>query len=181
MANKNPSQTTGNMSDDDFDIDAAIAEAVKGVENWVDEQVGFPPYWNPTEGKKFAARVMARDERDLNFVRYVLQALHLTPCQNGPADDAEQIKVKKDEFFTISDYSGLPLHEFFGEVVIVEALRKRKLAANEANPQKRDLWVWSVKVSPETKKKLAEKRKSTGQYILTGGKRRIEAGDQAPL
>jgi hypothetical protein len=150
------------------EFDVSMFEA---AQEWVEQQTGFPPYWNPVvdedsgKGNGFKAKVMARDERDPEFIRYVLQATMGLRCQNGPADDAEEVLVKPGEYFTCGDYAALPLSDYFGEEVVVLTIRKRKLAANEKNPQKRDLWNFKILVSPETALRLEERREAQAREL----------------
>lgn len=115
-----------------------------------EEQVGFPPYWNPEEGKQFYALPISRDERDPDFHRYVLQAFQDVDCQIGPSDDAETVKVKKGEFFTCSTYAALPLelYALAKTPVLVSVKKKRELKGNK------ELWIFSVALAPADKKRL---------------------------
>ena len=153
------------ISEFEVDADAMIDDIDFDVAQWESEQIGFPPYWNPGEGKKFLARVIARDERDPTFVRYVLQAQCKHLCQKGPADDAEPCEVKAGEFFTCSVYAALPLSEYFGVVCLVTTLKKRKLAATAENPQKRDMWDFNLKVAPADHKMLAQKKVEAAKQL----------------
>lgn len=146
-------------------------------EGWENEQIGFPPYFNPTmkedekgktipgTGNYFLAIPIDLDERNPEFKRYVLEAVQAIECKKGPADDAELITVQPGEFFTCSVYAALPLEDYFGYPIFVRPVRKRKLAANEENPQKRDLWDFELKVSPETKKLLKQRRQQEADML----------------
>lgn len=149
------------------EFDASMFEAAT---DWVEQQTGFPPYWNPAisdegKGNGFAARVMARDERDPDFIRYVLQATKGLRCHNGPAEDAEEVLVKAGEYFTCSDYAALPLADYFGEEVVVITKGKRKLNPSERNPQKRDLWQFRILTSPETSMRLQARREAQAREL----------------
>lgn len=129
-------------------------------EQLVNEEVGFPPYWNPGIGKMFKATVMKRDDRDPDFIRYHLLALAPVICAKGPADDSEEILVNEGEFFTCSAYAALPLDEYFGIDVKVITWRKRKLEGNEASKgAKRDLYEFKIGVTGDTKNMLDAARK----------------------
>lgn len=158
--------------DDVKKVDAAGAPVIENAapEGWENEQIGFPPYWNPSmkldekgktipeTGNSFLGIPIDLDERNPDFPRYVIEAIRPIICKKGPAEDAEEILVKPGEFFTCSNYAALPLKEYFGYEVWVAPSRKRKLAANEENPQKRDLWDFDLKVSPKTKLLLKQRR-----------------------
>jgi hypothetical protein len=157
--------TKNRISEFEIDADASIDDINFDVAQWESEQIGFPPYWNPSEGKKFLARVIARDERDPAFVRYVLQAQCKHTCQKGPSDDAEPCEVRAGEYFTCSVYAALPLTDYYGVVVLVTAVKKRKLAATQDNPLKRDMWDFNLKVSPTDHKMLAERKVAQAKQL----------------
>jgi len=121
-------------------------------EGFVEEQIGFPPYWTPEEGKSFYARVIEFDDRDPEFPRYIMQAGRETPCEQGGGEKMRPITVKKGEFFTVSEYSGLPLGRYIGIPVFVTALNKRKLEGN------RTTWDWTLRI-PEQAKAILQKRR----------------------
>jgi hypothetical protein len=130
-------------------------ELTKG---FVEEQTSFPPYWQPEEGKMFVGRVLALDERDPAFSRFIIQAMTPCDCARGPAKDAEEVKVSPGDQFSISVYSALPLHLYLGEVVEVTAKGLRSLRNGN------DLWEFRLRCSPETKA-IANKRRAA----LPGG------------
>lgn len=146
-------------------------------EGWENEQIGFPPYWNPTmqeddkgktvagTGNAFLAIPIDKDERNPEFKRYVLEAIHPIMCKKGPAEDAEEILVQVGEFFTCSVYAALPLEDYYGIPVYVRPVRKRKLAPTAEINQKRDLWDFELKVSPADKKRLKERRAQEVQLL----------------
>lgn len=121
---------------------------------WTDIQIGFAPYWNPKEGEGILATVINRDERNPNFVRYLMVAHRDTMCQRGPAKDAESVLVKKGETFTISDYFSLTeefnlqLASGLDPVIYLEPLSK---ADTESGHQ---VWRWRMRVNEETGQKL---------------------------
>lgn len=129
-----------------------------------DEQVGLPPYWGPSEeamnqgvAQGFYAKVAAFDDKDPEFHRYVMQSMQPELlCHRGPADGAEEMMVKKGEFFSISDYNGLPLGQYMGLGPIFVYV-KDKVATATAG---RSVWVWGVKVDKATKAVLNERRQA---------------------
>lgn len=128
---------------------------------WEEEQVGFAPYWNPEKDKWFYARIIEKDERDSEFVRYLMQAGVDTPCKRGPADGAEDITVKKGEYFTISVYFSLQdLFDLYLETGIRPFMKVTAKDTVKTSTAGRTCWLWSLLVSPETKAKtLAAKEK----------------------
>lgn len=143
-------------------------------EGWVDEQVGFPPYWSPEMGSAFRGMIMYRDERQPEFIRYVVQASAPIRCHRGPSDDEqEEVIVQPGELFTTTAYAALPLERYFGFEVWVLAEKKRTLAAStnpnakEGQKRKREQWDFRIRVSPETKKLLDDQRSETAKLLQT--------------
>lgn len=159
-----------------------MMNAGSAPDGWEQEQIGFPPYWNPRmtmvdptkpragmvpgTGNSFLGTVVNRDERDPNFTRYVVQASRAIRCQNGPSDDAEEVIVQKGEFFTLSTYASLPLDDYFGMEVYVQPIGKRKIKDDPETGEPRDLWRFSLMVSPESKKLLKNRREEHTRLLL---------------
>lgn len=138
---------------------------VPNFDEFESEQIGFPPYWNPEEGKFLYAMPVARDERDPKFHRYVWKAMIDTECQNGPADDAEKVIVKAGEFFTTSAYytfDDLPLAVYMNIPIHLTALEKTDTNSGQK------VWRWALKLSKENKA-LAAQRKETARLQQTNG------------
>lgn len=168
MASKKNAAASKSGGEEIEEFDVSMFEEAN---EWVEQQTGFPPYWNPAidektgKGNGFRATVMALDARDPDFQRYVLQAKQPLRCANGPAEDAEAVLVGAGEYFTCSDYAALPLSDFFGEEVVVLTKKKRKLAATADNAQKRDLWVFRILTSPETSMRLQAAREKQAKAL----------------
>lgn len=156
------------------DFDKAILDAIKG---WADEQIGFPPYWNPLGnfktkeeaiGRKLLFKPVALDERDPDFPRYICQATRVAiMCQSGPSADAKPVLVKPGENFTLSPYAALPLDRYFDIEVYIEVTGTRKLAGNEeSNNRPRDLWEWKLQVSPQDQKMLNGRRAEETKRLM---------------
>jgi hypothetical protein len=124
-----------------------------------EEQIGFPPYWTPSEGRKLKVRVTALDQRDPEFVRWIVQATHKVACQSGPADESEPRLVQAGEFFSMSMYAGLPLQRYIGEEVVITCKEERDIAGGKT------FWVWSVKVTPEVKARVAARLAERAQLL----------------
>ncbi len=131
--------------------------------NWEEEQLGFPPYIKAEVGKGFYGRIITADTRDPDFVRFIVQYLgmpsdfdNLGKCKldttkplmakRGPKEDAEEVKVQVGEFFTVSNYVGLPLENYFGIEAMVDCTKTRP--TNQPN----DMYVFRIQLSPENKK-----------------------------
>lgn len=124
---------------------------------WEDESVGFPPYWSPAPGAAFRGKLMLRDDRDPEFVRYVFQNTNNLPleCATGKTDDAEQVMVQPGELFTVSLYAALPFDMMFGLECLL--LAKDKVETSKAG---REVWRWRMILPPEAKKQLHERRQT---------------------
>ena len=124
-------------------------------ENWEEEQVGFAPYWGPAEMKWFYGQVVDKDERDPEFVRYLIRAGVDTQCQRGPVEDAEEVLVKAGEYFTISVYYSLQgAFDFYLETGIKPWMKVTAIKTTETSKSGRTVWHWKLVVSPEDKKRL---------------------------
>lgn len=121
---------------------------------FVEEQISFPPYWTPEEGKSFYGMVVDVDTNDPQFTRYVVQAYMPTPCERGDKHNKEDVTVQKGEFFTLSAYAGLPLDRYVGFAVFVTATGRREIG------QPQPMWEFTLKISPEDRKVLVEDRKA---------------------
>lgn len=142
---------------------------MKAPEGFEDEQVGLPPYWGPDEEKMeqkipqgFYARVIGLDNADEDFKRVILQAGADILCHRGPRDDAEEVLVKKGDYFTCSAYAGLPLHRYIGIPVYVLAKSKRKISGG------RTVWEWSLKVPTAAKPLLQRRREAEAAAARMG-------------
>lgn len=152
-------------------------QILDSVKTWEKEQVGFPPYWKPkSPGDLFLAKVILKDERDPSFPRYIMQATKFPiVAQQGPAEDADVTIVSPGDYFTTSVWAGLPLDDFMDIEACIMAVKKRKLPGNEASDGvKRDLWVWEVKATPESRKLIASRRAETRKLIMDERKKANE-------
>lgn len=129
-------------------------DALPEFAGFEEEQLSFPPYWEASEGGWFYGMPVDVDTRDPQFGRYLIQAEMDIKCKTGKKDEQEEILVRKGEFFTLSMYGLLPLDRYIGTKVLVKCIGKKDVG----QPQK--AWNFSLKVSPEDKKKLIEDRKA---------------------
>ena len=123
------------------------------VAGFVEEQISFPPYWNPDMGKVFYGMVVNLDDTDPTFVRYVVEAFMPTLCERGDKHNKEEVLVQKGEFFTLSAYAGLPLDRYIGFAVFVQVKGQRDVG------QPQPMWEFTLKISPEDRKVFVEERK----------------------
>jgi hypothetical protein len=128
----------------DMDTDWAIPAGEE-------DQVGFPPYWQPSDkNKKLAAEVIGRDDEG-RFVRYVLRATKpLKGCQ-GNKENKTEVPIKPGEYFTMSEYAGLPLEKYIGVGEIVCFIKGERDTPNGM------MYVWGVIPSTTARKVLASK------------------------
>lgn len=130
-------------------------EAMPEFAGFEKEQISFPPYWEVAQGKWFYGMVIALDDRDEDFHRYVVQASHHPiECMQGSKEQAVPITVHDGEYFTLSTYSGLPLDRYIGVHVLVKCIGQK----DTGKPQ--PMWEFELRVSPEDKKLLLEDRKA---------------------
>ena len=149
MANptKNTAPNTNKNAEPDFD-------------SWSDEQIGFAPYWTPKEGEAFYGLIQARDERDPEFVRFLVMNLSSVPlvCHRGPSDDAELVEIGKGEVFTVSVYYQLeePFNFYLQaqeEMGIEVPMRVTALSKTKTR-DKNDVWRFRLQIEPNAKKQL---------------------------
>lgn len=149
----------GNKGEDFVEGLNAAANAIpEEFKDFQEENIQFPPYWNPSMNGWWYGMVTAIDDRDPEFPRVVVQAKRPLMCARGPADDAEEVEVKESEFFTLSPYAALPLERYIGVSVLVRVTGQRKVPGRP-----NDMWIFSLSVSPEDKKILDSERKERAQ------------------
>ncbi len=130
-------------------------EALKALEGeLVSDQIGFPPYWNPAPGKKFFGKVVMRDERDPDFIRYVIEAGVRHQCQEGPSDEAVAVTVDRGQHFNVSLYAGLPLENYYGQTVLVTAMRKQDIDGGKS------VWKFDLKTTEVGREQAKQLRAS---------------------
>ncbi len=141
-------------------------------ESWEEESTGFPPYFEPGEGRHFMGMPIEVDDTDPDFRRYLLVAGEDVQCFRGPKDDQTEVIVKKGEHFTVGDYYNLPLYKYANIMLRVACKEKIETKSN------RTVWTFSVKMSPEDKKMLAAAETSSGPKKLPPS--RYASGKDAP-
>jgi hypothetical protein len=121
-------------------------------EGFEQQQTGFPPYWGPEHGKTFRGVVIERDDRDPEFMRFLLKATAPVACAQGPAEDQTEVQVKAGEFFTCSAYAALPLDRYVGCEVFVQAKQKRDIKGGK------EVWDFALFCSAETARLVADRQ-----------------------
>lgn len=146
---------------------------IEGFQDYQDEQTGLPPYWGPndellgppdasgfrkpTVPMQFYGKVVSYDDSDPEFKRYVIQAGHDILCKRGAKDVVEEVQIKKYEFFSVSDYAGLPLGRYIGLPVFAYIKGKRPIVSDRGIADQ-TVWEWGIKVSPQVKAKMDQRR-----------------------
>ena len=137
-------------------------DAMPEFQNWEEEQITLPPYWEVGMDKWFCGLVVSVDDRDEEFVRYLVQAEMPIKCFTGSKkkNEQEEVIVNKGEFFSLSAYASLPLDRYIGVRVLVRVTGRKDIG----RPQ--PMWEFSLKVSPEDKKLLLEDRKMAARNAI---------------
>jgi hypothetical protein len=158
------SKTDGrNMGDDPNKILAN--DGIPNLDEMVEDTIGFAPYWNPEEGKRFYGCVVARDERQAEFTRYVVQNMGgPLDCKKGPADNAETVTVETGGRFTISSY--VQLYEAFDFYLECGAsgtpIPFVLTAVEKVKGGQGSVWNYSIKMTPAVKNQITKLRLSRG-------------------
>ncbi len=149
-------------------VEATALPGINASDFSEEENLGFPPYWNPSAGARFVAVPAMYDDSDPAFHRWVWQASHDIQCHKGSKGDEEgedystPVLVKKGEFFSTSNYAQFAkLPQLIGLEVMIEVTGKVKLDA------KKTLWEMVCRMSKTTKAILAERRQRAMAEIAT--------------
>lgn len=129
-------------------------------QEFVETEIGFPPYWKAAVNKGFRGIILGYDDRDPDFVRIHIENSGMPlDCQRGPVDDGVISTVPVGRIFTISKFGALPLEQYIGVDVVVLCVGSRKLPGNEASRNvPRDLFEWRVFVSKDVENLLRSRR-----------------------
>lgn len=128
--------------------------------NFVETDIGFPPYWKADVNKGFRGIILGFDDRDPDFVRiHIENTGPALDCQRGPVDDGVVSTVQPGRIFTIGKFGALPLEGFIGVEVVALCVGKRKLPGNEASRNvPRDLYEWRMLVAKEVEELMKGRR-----------------------
>ncbi len=162
--NTNPEALSENPA---YQADMAATISAVVPDDYVEEQVTFPPYWKPDVAKGWRGVVIARDEREMNFPRYIIESSLTLDCRTGKVNDGEIVTVHPGMNFSISAYKALPLDRYFGlEVAVICTAQRTGLPPNEnSEGMPRDMWVWKMMVSPQVKELLVSRRKEDMAFL----------------
>jgi hypothetical protein len=134
---------------------------------WIKEETGFAPYWSPEAKKFFFAKCVGRDERDPEFVRYLMEcAQDELPCKSGPKEESVDITVRNGDKFTISVYTQLDnLFNEFMESGLFPIMRCEAVKEVKTKTPGQTCWIFDVRVSPEDRKQLSGYRAEKAQLM----------------
>lgn len=136
-------------------------------------------------GNKFYGTVLTK-EAPLNsndFSRYVLQAQTEHVMQLGSKDSGELVTVNPGDFFTVSEYGGLPLDRYYGVTVIILTVGKVRFFS-KTQGRHVPLWKFGLKVDAATKKLLEKDRQDLGKLaaqVQRDKKLQYIGRDRAPV
>jgi hypothetical protein len=91
-------------------------------------------------------------ENDGAFPRFTLISSTPLLCHQGSKEDRVEAPVSAGDRFNVSQYSSMPLQEYMGCEVWVKALSKRPIDGGKT------LWMFELRVSPETKRLVADRQ-----------------------
>jgi len=153
------------MAPDLAGIPAELAGLIP--EEFVETEIGFPPYWKAGVEKGFRGIILGYDDRDPDFVRiHIENTGPMLQCQRGPVDDGVVQMVNTGRIFTISKFGALPLEQYIGVDVVVICTGSRKLPGNEASRNvPRDLFEWRVFVSKDVENLLRSRRATEREHL----------------
>lgn len=156
--------------------------------DFVEESVGNPPWWGPElhcskcdavmgdrqfkckehedaplKGNTFYGAVIdfQAAEGENGFSRYLIQSQCEQTVNQGSRENGELVTVMPGDFFSVSDYAGLPLDRFFGLSVLVQTQRKSMIDTKKNG--RVPFWTFVVKVDKSTKKLLETQRTELGR------------------
>jgi hypothetical protein len=163
---------------------------IAGLKGYRDQQVGFAPYWSADEeapdftdmslplekflpeaimaGRAFLAKPVDFDGKDPDFHRYIMQAGHQIKCFRGPGSRKEVVMVEKYDFFSISEYAGLPIAAMMGLPIIVVAKNKLLVPGNDKVKGEHHIWQWRVITSEEVSRRLDKRREEAMRSAQRG-------------
>jgi hypothetical protein len=124
---------------------AGQKELLKNTENWVEQKLGFDPYYTPKQGDVFFATPADIDDKDPEFVRFIFLAEHDMQCARGPKKDAEPVTVAKNDTFSMGAYASLTkvFTDYVGMLCKITVGEKIEISGGHT------LILFKLEVSPE--------------------------------
>lgn len=130
-------------------------------DDFVQELIGFPPYYKPEIGVAFTCILEGLDATNPKFCRYNMRATRQPlKCFRGPVDNQETITVNPGECFSLSEYAGISrekLQFYVGVEIKLTLLHERNLPVAKGE-EPRTFIDWDLGVSSSAKQ-LVDTRK----------------------
>jgi hypothetical protein len=147
-------------------VDAPISDyekrALAAIQSWEKDALGFAPYFKVQGlGDCFVGKLVSLDFRDPKMPRFIFENPMDIPiqCYKGPVDNAEPVIVNKGEFFTLSQYKGLPIENYMDIDVMYKVVGTQETDNGT-------MYVWEVRMSPESKKLVNARRKEEMSVLV---------------
>ena len=127
--------------------------AVESEEDeWVKEQIGFPPYWNPKVGDSVQCMIQQLDTTDEEFPRYiaVYTGNSELKCYKGAKETEafEEVIVYPGEQFSMSEWAGIDrnhLAAYVGIEIRLTRGKDTKFKGDDGKPRTFINWELMVK------------------------------------
>jgi hypothetical protein len=167
-------------------------EDLPDFDKWDKIQTGFAPYWWPEVGKWCFGRVVAKDIRNPDHIRYLMIAGAEHDCRRGPKNEDEKagavgeaVVVKKGDTFSFSaPYSLADEMDFHlwllaneQTEINIRVLAEKKTKTNHPSGS-RFVWHLDVRNDPEFTPLLNSHRPKFLQ-LKGGGEDRPQIGESA--
>ncbi len=139
-------------------------------DDWIDENIGFPPYWDPKEGETVQCQILSLDVRDPNFPRYICAYTgnDVLICSKGAKEtDAyqEQVSVYPGEQFSMSEWAGIDRNKlvyYIGVDIRLTRGPKTKVAPGE-DGKPRHFINWSMQIKAKDKALIEGRKREAAQ------------------
>lgn len=133
------------------------------LQGWEKDSLGFAPYFKVQDiGDCFVGKLVSLDFRDPKIPRFVFENPLDVPiqCYKGPVDSAEPVTVGKGEFFTLTQYKGLPIEVYMDIPVLY------KVVGTQETPNG-NMYLWEALMSPADKKTVNARRKEEMSLLVS--------------
>ncbi len=175
MANTSTKNATNKANNDKTQMDGK-AEDLPDFSKWTKHQIGFAPYWRPTDpGSWCYMEVVSKDTRDPMFHRFLCTAMKTTDCRRGPGNSdesvgivGEAVNVPTGDAFTVSVYHSLAEEFGFFQWLRAEhnirvpmkltAVKKTPTKNLDDNGEPRKVWNWELLSDPKHRPAIEKHR-----------------------
>lgn len=139
-------------------------------DEWVSEQLGFPPYWDAKEGETVQCQIMSLDVRDESFPRYicVYTGDEVLRCSKGAKDTEayeEIVEVYPGEQFSMSEWAGIAREKLVYYIGVDIRLTRGKATRlkNGDDGQPRKFINWELKIRAKDKLLIESRKKEAAR------------------